>query len=134
MTGDADWLSAPHTASEWLQATSQTRYPDAVVTMAKFFAWRGPVADLAPIRDPDLLVTASAGWSFRSDDGEGTDHGYPLAESMRISFFVSGPRIAPGVLLEPQRIVNVVPTILEMIGRPDDSSSMDGVAIRGIYE
>ncbi|MDP3723003.1 MAG: alkaline phosphatase family protein [Candidatus Omnitrophota bacterium] len=132
--GGASWLAAPHTAREWLQATAQSRYPDAVVTMATFFAWGPAVSDLAEARDPDLVVTASAGWSFRSDDGAGTDHGYPLADAMRISLFLAGPRIAPGVLREPHRIVDILPTLLEMVRWSYDPAALDGVAIRGIYE
>lgn len=133
-TGGAEWLDRPHTAEEWLRATAQTRYPDAVVTMAKFFAWKPPVDALAEVRDPDLLVTASEGWSLRSDDGEGTDHGYPFAESMRMSLFLAGPNIAPGTLPTPQRIVDILPTILEMVSWPYDPNELDGKAIRGIYE
>ncbi len=132
--GGAAWIGAPHSAQEWLTATAQTRYPDAVVAIAKFFAWQAPVADLADARDPDLVVTASAGWSFRSDDGEGTDHGYPLPESMRMALFLAGPNIPHGRLLTPHRIVDVLPTILQMIGWPYDPASLDGRAITGIYE
>jgi hypothetical protein len=129
-----EWLSLPHTAREWLAATYQSQYPDAVVAIAKFFSWRAPLQDLADMRDPDLLVTASAGWSFRSDDAQGTDHGYPLAESMRMVFFIAGPNIPHGVLEAPQRIINVLPTMLEMLRWPYEPASMDGEAIRGIYE
>jgi len=132
--GAADWVTAPHSAQEWLQATQHARYPDAVVAIAKFFAWRGSMETLAQARDPDLLVTASEGWSFRSDDGEGTDHGYPLADSMRISLFLSGPNIAHGVLPSPQRIIDVLPTLLEMIRWPYDPHTLDGRAIQGLYE
>ncbi len=127
------WLEAPHTTQEWLDATYRTRYPDAVVTMAKFFAWSPGMADLAEVRDPDLLVTASEGWSFRSDDLQGTDHGYPLADSMRISLFIAGPNIRRGILPEPRRIVDVLPTMLEMIGEPYEAEELDGRAIKGIY-
>lgn len=130
----SDWMAMPHTATEWLLASAQTRYPDAVVAIAKFFAWQPPVDDLAEVRDPDLVLTASAGWSFRSDDGEGTDHGYPLAESMRITLCLAGPHIAPGILQEPRRIVDILPTILEMIGWRYDPTQLDGEAIGGIYE
>ena len=47
--GGAGWLATTHTAREWLHATSQTRYPDAVVAMSKFFAWQHPVTDLADV-------------------------------------------------------------------------------------
>jgi hypothetical protein len=128
------WITAPHTAQEWLRVTQHARYPDAVVTIAKFFAWRGPMEGLANVRDPDLLLTASEGWSFRSDDGEGTDHGYPLADSMRISLFLSGPNVAHGVLPSPRRIIDVLPTMLEMLHWPYDPQTLDGRAIHGIYE
>jgi len=131
---DPAWLSAPHPAREWLEATSRTRYPDAVVTMAKFFAWRPALQDLADARDPDFVVTASTGWSFRSDDGEGTDHGSPLADSMRVTLFLAGPNIPSGVLERPTRLVDVLPTVLEMIRWPYDPASLDGQAITGIYE
>jgi arylsulfatase A-like enzyme len=39
-----------------------------------------------------------------------------------------------GVVEAPHRIVDVLPTILELIGWPHDPASMDGRAIRGIYE
>jgi hypothetical protein len=102
--------------------------------MAKFFACKPPVEALAEVRDPDLLVTASEGWSLRSDDGEGTDHGYPFVESMRISLFLAGPNIAPGTLPTPHRIIDVLPTMLEMVSWPYDPNELDGKAIRGIYE
>jgi hypothetical protein len=133
-TGGAAWLAHPHTPDEWLQATAKTRYPDAVVTMATFFAWKPVVADLADVRDPDLLVTASEGWSFRSDDGQGTDHGYPLADAMRITWMLSGPNIRHGIVEAPQRIVNILPTILELIGWPYDPAQLDGRAVQGLYK
>lgn len=131
---DPAWWIQPHTAQEWLEATAHTRYPDAVVAMAKFFAWKPPVEDLADARDPDVLVTASPGWSFRSDDGLGTDHGYPLQHSMRICFFIAGPNVRHGVLTRPHRIVDVLPTVLEMAGWSYDPQEFDGRAVTGIYE
>lgn len=132
-TGGADWLAQAHTAQAWLEATRQTRYPDAVVGMAKFFAWQPPVADLASVRDPDILVTAAEGWSFRSDDGEGTDHGYPLAPSMRMTWVLQGPNLRRGVWPSAQRIIDVLPTILELIGHPYDPATLDGQALTGLY-
>jgi len=129
-----DWLAQPHTADEWLRATAESDYPDAVVGFARFFRWKPPLADLAAARDPDLLVTAARGWSFRTDGEPGTDHGGPWRESMRISLFLAGPRIRPGRLAEPYRITDVLPTMLEMAGVTYDPGEMDGRPIRGIYE
>jgi hypothetical protein len=133
-TGGRAWLAQPRTADEWLEATRRTRYPDAVVAMTKFFAWREGLQDLRTLRDPDVLVTAAEGWSFRSDDGEGTDHGYPLAGSMRMALALHGPNIRRGIWPHPQRIIDVLPTILDMVGKPADPSTVDGRAMRGIYD
>ena len=102
--------------------------------MAKFFHWARTMEDLADARDPDLLVTASNGWSFRTDGELGTDHGGPLPESMRMSCFMAGPNIRHGVVRQPHRIIDIVPTILEMIGFDDSPGSFDGQPVRGIYE
>ncbi len=128
------FLAQPHTAQVWLQVSADSRYPDAVVGMAKYFSWRPPVDDLAEARDPDVLVTASAGWSFRTDRDTGTDHGHPLREAMRISLFLAGPNIRHGVLEAPHRIVDVLPTVLDMIGWPYESRELDGRALTNIYE
>lgn len=151
------FLAHAHTADEWLQVTAESRYPDAILGLATYFAWRSPTEpghppaggwatevpthavvrpmdNLAEARDPDLLVTASPGWSFRTDGEQGTDHGAPLREAMRISLFVSGPNIRPGVIEEPHRIIDVMPTILQMIGSPYDPTTMDGRPIEGLYE
>ncbi|HEX9779931.1 MAG TPA: alkaline phosphatase family protein [bacterium] len=132
-TGGPAWLSGFHDDRAWLAATHRTRYPDAVVAFSKFFAWQPFLEDLAAVRDPDLVVTAAEGWSFRSDGKEGTDHGYPLADSMRMVCAISGPNVTPGVWQAPQRVIDLVPTILSMIGRPYDPESMDGRAMADIY-
>ena len=129
-----EWFAAPHDAQAWLRATALTDYPDAVVGIAKFFHWRPPVEDLAGARDPDLVVTAARGWSFRSANDLGTDHGQPLREAMRVSLFISGPNIRHGRMEEPHRILDVLPTILEMAGQSYDPRELDGRAIAGIYE
>lgn len=128
------WLADWHGEREWLRVTARSEYPDAVVAVARFFDWQPPVDDLALACTPDLVVTASRGWSFRSDEETGSDHGSLLPESMRISLFVAGPNIRHGVWPQPQRIVDVLPTVLEMIGEPYDPNALDGEAIRGIYE
>ncbi|MBI3009920.1 MAG: hypothetical protein HYY57_02930, partial [Candidatus Omnitrophica bacterium] len=64
----------------------------------------------------------------------GTDHGYPLADSMRITLSLSGPNIAHGALQNPQRIVDILPTVLQMVGKQYDTGQMDGELIAGIYE
>jgi hypothetical protein len=128
------FLAQPHTAEEWLRVSADSRYPDAVMGFATYFSWQPPVEDLADARDPDVLVTAAAGWSFRTDGEQGTDHGAPLREAMRISLFLAGPHIRHGTLEASHRIVDVLPTILQLIGRPYDPREFDGRALTDIYE
>lgn len=129
-----EWLGAWHTDREWLERTGGTAYPDAVSGFAKCFAWKPPMDELAASRTPDLVVTAAPGWSFRSADDFGTDHGGPLREAMRISLWLAGPNVRHGVMRQPRRIVDVLPTILQMVGQPYDPKQFDGLAIEGIYE
>lgn len=133
-TGGQSWLGEFHDTDAWLEATYQTPYPDAIVAIGKFFSWKDSLRSLAPMRDPDLVVTASNGWSFRSDDKWGTDHGYLLADSMRITLCLAGANIPWGEMEAPYRMVDVLPTILHMIDEPYDPATMDGKAITGIYK
>jgi arylsulfatase A-like enzyme len=133
-TERAVWLQASHSAEEWLWASHRSRYPDAVVAMSKFFSWQGRLQELADVRDPDILITAAEGWSFREDNLQGTDHGYPLADSMRMSLFVHGPNVPTGRNELPARMVDVVPTALDMVDRYTGYEGFDGKPLQGLYE
>lgn len=130
----AQWMQSAHSAEEWLQATAGTDYPDAVVGIAKFFGWKSPIAELADSRDPDVVVTAKRGWTFRTDGEQGTDHGAPLREAMRITCFLAGPTIRRGDSSQPHRIIDLMPTILKIVGVDYPPESLDGRPLEGIYE
>jgi hypothetical protein len=84
---------------------------------------------------PDLVVTARPGWYFGTDPTPGTTHGYPLADAMRATLFISGPNIRRGARIEePSRLADLTPTLLEMTGTPYIPSEMDGTALKAIYE
>jgi hypothetical protein len=53
---------------------------------------------------------------------------------MRMTLILAGPNIPRGILARPQRIVDVLPTILEMVQQRHDPAALDGEAITGIYE
>lgn len=131
----AKWCKEFHSAQEWLEATKQTDYPDAVVCMAHFGAWDSSIKNLEERYAPDFAVTPKKGWSFQTDPRLATDHGYPLYESMRIPILITGPNIRKGAILtEPHRIVDIMPTVLDIAGARYDRDQLDGKAITGIYE
>ena len=129
----AQWMAEAHSAEEWLRVTAGTDYPDAVVGIAKFFSWKPPVAQLADSRDPDLVATAARGWTFRTDGETGTDHGAPLREAMRMTCFLAGPNIRLGQSSHPHRIIDLMPTILHLVGIEYPPESLDGTAMEGIF-
>ncbi|HHT9120958.1 MAG TPA: alkaline phosphatase family protein [Candidatus Hypogeohydataceae bacterium YC41] len=129
------WCKEFHFSQEWLEATKNTDYPDAVVCMAHFGVWDRSIKNLEERYAPDFAVTPKKGWSFQTDARLATDHGYPLYESMRIPILIAGPTIKKGVILtEPHRIVDIVPTVMDIVGAKYDPDKMDGKGIKNIYE
>lgn len=119
----------------WLKMTTPTRYPDSVVALTRHMLWQENLVYREREYAPDLVVTARPGWFFGTDATKGTTHGYPLADAMRATMFFSGPNIRRGArIVEPGRLADLTPTILEMTGTPYNPSEMDGIAMRSIYE
>ena len=131
-------LSEFHDERFWLNLTYDSRYPDAVVTLARHMLWDEELAACESEFAPDLVVTARPGWFFATGASPGTMHGYPVAEAMRASWFVSGPRVRRGArITAPARLADLTPTILQMIGLWEESSretSFDGRPVRELYE
>jgi len=100
-------LGLPHDAQEWLEATADTRYPDLVPQILAYF--EAPLAG-------DLAVFAAPGWDFGTRLKAG--HGGLAPEDMFVPLLMAGPGVPhirhPG----PVRAVDVVPTLLELLGRP----------------
>ena len=138
------WMATYHTGTEWLQATYRTDYPGCVDTLNLYFRWDGPVTKDSPVPgQPDILLFANKGWVFepkinlanRHEDTLGSRHGMAFREATNNCLFVSGPGIRKGVILEtPHRIVDVMPTILEMMGQAPNTTGIDGRPIREIWE
>ena len=89
-------LAYDHDETDWLRLTALTKYPDSVVAITRHMLWQENLAEQELEHAPDLVVTARPGWYFGIDAALGTTHGYPLADSMRPSFFVSGPNVRRG--------------------------------------
>ena len=130
-----EFLSEWHDEQAWLWVTATSDYPDGVVALTRHMLYQDNLAEIEPEYAPDLVVTARAGWFFGVQNTPGTTHGYPLADSMRASFFISGPGVRRGAIVErPCRLVDLTPTILELTGTPFDPDWFDGRPIREMFE
>lgn len=138
------WLAAYHTGPEWLQATVRTNYPANVDTLNLYFRWDGPVSTRSPRPpQPDILLFANRGWVFeprdnlasRTEPELGSRHGMAFRETTNNSLFVSGPGIKKGVIIEtPHRMVDIMPTVLDMTGQDPNRADMDGHSMHEIWE
>lgn len=130
-----EFLAGWHDEQEWLWVTATSVYPDSVVALSRHMLYQENLREIECDYAPDLVVTARRGWFFGVKNTPGTTHGYPLAESMRASFFISGPGVRRGAIVErPCRLVDLTPTLLEMTGTAHDPHWFDGRAIRECYE
>ncbi|MFP6762241.1 MAG: hypothetical protein VB858_01445, partial [Planctomycetaceae bacterium] len=119
----------------WLRATAQTRYPDSVVALTRHLLWQKNLSDREAEYAPDLVVTARSGWYFGTRSTPGTTHGYPLADSMRASWFVSGPGVRRQTrVMAPCRLVDLTPTILRLAGVECDQDWFDGKPVLSFLE
>lgn len=101
---EAGW----HSSREWLAATAHTRYPDFVPQILEMFE--------SP-RAGDIVVFADEGWTFRR--GERGGHGSAASSDVCVSMFFSGPDLPRGASIPHGRLVDVMPTLLELLGRGD---------------
>jgi len=97
-----------YTAGEWLEATCQTEFPDAVVQCIEVFD--------APDRVGDLLVYARPGYEFNARQ-KGAHGGLHRGE-MRIPLAFAGPGIRQ-CRFGPVRNVDIMPAILDYLGYRD---------------
>ncbi|MFN0051679.1 MAG: alkaline phosphatase family protein [Planctomycetales bacterium] len=130
-----NFLRQYHDEQAWLLVTAGSDYPDGVVTLTRHMLWQEGLRVQEQQYAPDLVVTARYGWLFATQNTPGTTHGYPLAESVRATFYVSGPNVRRGARVQaPCRLADLTPTILELTGTDFDAEHFDGHALRNIYE
>jgi len=103
-----------HPGRLWLSRTVGTDYPDFVTQAAELFD--SPLVG-------DLVVFARRGWSFHPTHR--SDHGGPLAEEMLVPLVLAGPEIRRGEL-PVARQVDILPTLLEFLGRTGLEGHFDG--------
>lgn len=129
------FLQQFHDEATWLLATAASDYPDGVVTLTRHMLWQEPVRAQERDHAPDLVVTARYGWLFATQNTPGTTHGYPLAESVRATFYVSGPNIRRGARIKaPCRLVDLTPTLLMLTRTDTDPAQFDGHALSNLFE
>lgn len=130
-------MSEFHDERFWLELTYDSPYPDGVITLARHMLWDDELEECEREHSPDLVVTARRNWFFSTSASPGTMHGYPLAESMRATWFVTGPKVRRGARISvPARLADLTPTILDMVGLYDDAvveTEFDGRPVRELY-
>ncbi len=120
--GLADFLAAGwHGSREWLAATADTEFPDFVPQIVEYFD--------SP-RAGDLVVFTAGDFAFTGHHAG--NHGSAVRRDMRIPMFFAGPGLKGDAEISCARIVDVVPTILQMLGRDgrlEDLPPIDGVGL-----
>ena len=95
-----------HPSRSWLRATCTHEYPDLVPHLVPL---------LQQPRAGQVLVCAAPKYSFVREAG---GHGAFRRAEMRVPFLLAGPGITPGTTLECARAVDLVPTVLRLLGLP----------------
>ena len=116
-----------HHADEWLKATYLSEYPDAIVQLFQAFDVES--------RAPDLYLSATPYISI-GDLVDGTSkskHGGLTKEESWATVAFSGTGIS-SMTVEMARNVDVVPTMLYLLGQTYDPEEMDGRVIPEIHE
>ena len=118
----ADFVAAGwHDSRAWLAATAHTRYPDFVPQVVEMF-------DSG--RAGDVVAFAEGAWSF--DGAFRGGHGSCLASDMRVPLYFAGPGLSAGAHIDCARLVDVMPTVLDLLGehrRLRHIDALDGVSL-----
>lgn len=138
----ADLLGSDPTALErwyddrtWLEWTADSEFPDAVVALTHLLLDDSEAARFDPNERFDALVVAARGWNFGTGRVHpAVHHGTPHREGVHIPFMVAGPNIARGArVTRPARIIDILPTVLDLVRIPHGDADMDGRAVREIW-
>ncbi len=110
-----------HDSREWLAATASSRHPDFVPQLVEMFD--------SP-RTGDLVVFAADGWLLYPNEHAG--HGSTLYRDMHVPLYFAGPDLPPGTRVQLARLVDLVPTLLGLLGeskRLERFPPIDGIDI-----
>jgi hypothetical protein len=102
-------------SDDWLRATSEQETPDLVPHII-------PLLHLRPAGQ--LIAFAEPGYSFKA---EHSGHGGIHRTEMLMTFMMTGPGIEPGSSIGLARSVDILPTILALLGHePSDVTHLEG--------
>ncbi len=73
-------------------------------------------------RTGDIVIFAKDDWAFGEKYRGG--HGSCVARDMRVPMYFCGPDLPPGGRLGHARVVDVMPTVLDLLGEGDRLRSM----------
>lgn len=142
--GIADWIGQFHTGREWMRVTAETDYPGNVDAISRFLHYDEQLSKPGQEDSlPDVALFAGRGWAFipelitksRGQEIAGGRHGMAFRESMRTCAFFSGPNIRQKVVIkEPQRNVDILPTVMTMMSMDWKGHNLDGIPVTAIWE
>jgi hypothetical protein len=143
------WLSSWHSESDWLHAVHKTRYSNGILALYEQFADLACSPALAGdarlvqefqarrrrLAEPDFLIFANNHWNFNVRGfNPGGNHGSLLRISTHSVLMLAGgteTRIPRQLVIEePYDSLSLVPTILELMGLPRETSALPGRPIR----
>ena len=113
------WMQSAHPSREWLAATADTSRPDVVPQLLT--AFDDP-------RSGDVILFAAPGWDFAPGEYLG-GHGGLEREELIVPLVLAGPGISAGAELASARLVDLVPTLIELAGVPVANPAFDGVSL-----
>jgi len=97
----------PYDRDVWLDATADTEYPDLVPQIVTYFDAR---------RTGDIVIFAAPGWDFHHRNKGG--HGGVRPPEMYTVLLMAGPGVPRERRTTAVRAVDVMPTLLDLLGRP----------------
>lgn len=103
----------------WLEATTDTPYPDLPAQVLAYFRHR---------RSADVAVFAAPGWDFLVENRAG--HGGIRREDVLVPLLLAGPGVPKGAV-PVARTVDLAPTLLKLLDRPLPPG-MDGAPLAEI--
>ena len=110
-----------HPSRAWLAATADQRLPDVVPHLPPLLHVR---------RAGQVVVFAAPGYSFVREAG---GHGGLDRDERLMTFLLAGPGIEPGTVIATARSVDLVPTLLDLLGvEYDEDEWLEGVSLLNI--
>ena len=111
-----------HDSRSWLAATVETAYPDFVPQVVEMFD--------SP-RAGDIVLFAAENWAF---DEWQSGHGSCSARDMHVPMYFAGPDLPAGTQIDYARNVDIMPTILDLLGEAHRLSDIEPIDGRSVAE